>query len=95
MLLQYDDRVRKVTLARGEALFDVAKQSARPFVVVIGERKVIAIGTSFLVRREESGAPAYAVTLVEGRVAVEPLSGPDVLPTVESVVRSMRRRSPR
>jgi transmembrane sensor len=85
VLLQYDDRVRKVTLARGEALFDVAKQSARPFVVVIGERKVVAIGTSFLVRREESGAPAYAVTLVEGRVAVEPLSGPDVLPTAESV----------
>lgn len=80
VVVQYDDHVRRVTLARGEALFNVIKHQSRPFVVVIGDRKVIAVGTSFLVRREEASGTAYAVTLVEGRIAVEPISGPDVLP---------------
>jgi transmembrane sensor len=82
VIVQYDDRVRKVTLASGEALFNVTKHQPRPFVVVIGDRKVIAMGTSFLVRREEPSGSAYAVTLVEGRVAVEPISWPDVLPKI-------------
>jgi transmembrane sensor len=81
VLIQYNDRVRKVTLASGEALFNVTKHQQRPFVVVIGDRKVIALGTSFLVRREESAGSAFAVTLVEGRVAIEPISWPDVLPS--------------
>ena len=81
VIVQYDDRVRKVTLARGEALFNVVKHQSRPFVVVIGDRKVIAAGTSFVVRREEPTGSAFAVTLVEGRVAIEPISWPDVLPT--------------
>jgi transmembrane sensor len=80
VVVQYDDRVRKVTLASGEALFNVTKHQPRPFVVVIGDRKVVAMGTSFVVRREESTGSAFAVTLVEGRVAIEPISWPDVLP---------------
>jgi transmembrane sensor len=58
----------------------VVKHQPRPFVVIVGERKVIAMGTSFEVRREDPNAAAFAVTLVEGRVAVEPISGPDILP---------------
>jgi transmembrane sensor len=81
VVVQYDDRVRKVTLTSGEALFNVTKHQPRPFVVVIGDRKVIAMGTSFLVRREEPAGSAFAVTLVEGRVAIEPISWPDVLPS--------------
>jgi transmembrane sensor len=86
LLVQYDDRVRKVTLTSGEVLFNVTKHQSRPFVVVIGDQKVIAVGTSFMVRREDfsgsaSSATAFAITLVEGRVAVEPLSWPDALPS--------------
>jgi transmembrane sensor len=81
VVIQYDDHVRKVTLAKGEVLFDVIKHQPRPFVVVIGDRKVIAMGTSFLVRREEPTGSAFAVTLVEGRVAIEPISWPDALPS--------------
>jgi transmembrane sensor len=81
IIVQYDDRVRKLILASGEVLFNVIKHQPRPFVVVIGNQKVIAMGTSFLVRREESSESAFAVTLVEGRVAIEPLSWPDVLPS--------------
>jgi transmembrane sensor len=81
VIVQYDDRVRKLTLASGEVLFNVVKHQPRPFVVVIGDQKIIAIGTSFMVRREEPTGPAFAVTLVEGRVAIEPISWPDVLPS--------------
>jgi transmembrane sensor len=81
VIVQYDDRVRKMTLARGEVLFNVIKHQPRPFVVVIGDQKVIAMGTSFMVRREEPTGSAFAVTLVEGRVAIEPISWPDVLPS--------------
>jgi transmembrane sensor len=78
--LQYDDRLRKVTLSRGEAFFHVAKVASKPFVVVAGNRKVIALGTSFLVRCDDPSGAKFAVTLIEGRVAVEPIEGPDLMP---------------
>lgn len=65
----YDEAARRITLLSGEALFEVAKQRARPFIVVVGEREVRALGTSFVVRYEPSRAQA-AVTLVEGKVSV-------------------------
>jgi transmembrane sensor len=80
VLVEYDAHVRKVTLKQGEALFDVVKHQSRPFIVLIGDHKIVALGTSFMVRREESRGSSFAVTLVEGRVAVEPISWPDVLP---------------
>ncbi|WP_293457080.1 FecR domain-containing protein [Phenylobacterium sp.] len=46
----YGDKVRRVVLIRGEALFDVAKDAARPFDVVAGPVRVRAVGTSFTVR---------------------------------------------
>jgi transmembrane sensor len=81
IVIQYDDRVRKVSLVKGEALFNVIKHQLRPFVVVIGDRKVVAMGTSFEVRREDPAGSAFAVTLVEGQVAIEPISWPDTLPS--------------
>jgi transmembrane sensor len=69
--VKYDDNVRRVELAKGEALFNVAKRPEWPFVVVAGERQVTALGTSFVVRRDEA---RVAVTLVEGKVVVAPSS---------------------
>jgi transmembrane sensor len=80
VLIGYTDRVRQVTLVQGEALFNVTKHQRRPFVVIIGSRKVIALGTSFEVRREESRDPSFTVTLIEGHVAVESLAAPNLLP---------------
>jgi transmembrane sensor len=80
VVVQFDEGARKITLKRGEALFDVAKDRTRPFVVIAGERKVIAVGTTFEVRREESAGSTFAVTLMEGHVAIEPISSPDALP---------------
>jgi transmembrane sensor len=78
--VDYTDRVRQVTLDRGEVLFSVTKHQSRPFVVIIGSRKVIALGTSFEVRREDTAEHSFTVTLIEGRVAIEPLAAPDLIP---------------
>lgn len=77
--VHFDKRARTVTLRAGEAFFNVAQNAHWPFVVEAGAQKVIAIGTSFMVRRAED-ADSMTVTLVEGRVAVAPLRTPDVLP---------------
>lgn len=49
--VQFEEGLRRVRLIEGEALFDVAKDSTRPFIVAAGETSVRAIGTSFTVRR--------------------------------------------
>jgi transmembrane sensor len=63
----YSGRERRVTLVRGQAFFDVAKDPSRPFVVVAGSREVIAVGTAFDVRLT---GQQVKVTLVEGKVRV-------------------------
>jgi transmembrane sensor len=80
LIVNYTDRAREVSLTQGEALFNVTKHQSRPFLVIIGSRKVIALGTSFEVRREDARDPSFTVTLIEGRVAIEPLSAPNLLP---------------
>src|ERR1700677_3472535 len=80
VVIRFDEGVRKIILKRGEALFDVVKDRSRPFVVIAGDRKIIAVGTSFEVRREEPAGSTFAVTLVEGHVRIEPISSPNALP---------------
>jgi transmembrane sensor len=63
----YAGHERRVTLVRGEAFFDVAKNATRPFIVSAGSRQVIAVGTAFDVRLQDR---QVKVTLVEGRVRV-------------------------
>jgi transmembrane sensor len=46
---------RNISLIRGEALFDVAKNKHRPFVVSAGDARVRAVGTSFTVSRLPQG----------------------------------------
>lgn len=59
---------RDATLVAGQALFQVAQDAERPFIVTAGDRQVTAIGTQFDVRVEQR---RVRVVLVEGRVAVE------------------------
>jgi transmembrane sensor len=61
-------RERRVSLGRGEAFFEVAKDPKRPFVVVAGHCRVVAVGTQFSVWRE---ADEVRVVVTEGRVRVE------------------------
>jgi len=58
---------RSVDLLDGEALFQVAKDAKRPFVVYSDTTHVRAVGTQFDVYRKASGT---TVTVVEGRVSV-------------------------
>jgi transmembrane sensor len=68
--VHYDKKLRQVNLEKGEALFEVAKRSDWPFVVTAGNRQVTALGTAFIVRRNEED---LAVTLVEGKITVSPV----------------------
>src|SRR3954470_6159342 len=47
--VEYTEERRGITLVKGEALFDVAKNKARPFIVDAGGATVRAVGTSFSV----------------------------------------------
>ncbi len=66
--VDYTPARRGLQLVSGEAWFDVAKDSTRPFVVSAGRHAVTAVGTSFDVRMESSG---LRVAVVEGRVVVD------------------------
>lgn len=58
---------RSLTLDRGQAMFAVAHDAERPFIVTAGDTSVRAIGTRFEVYRAQD---AVRVTLAEGRVQV-------------------------
>lgn len=62
---------RRVRLASGEALFTVAKDPARPFIVETPGGSVRVTGTTFNVRTAPSQA-AFEVTVLEGSVQVRP-----------------------
>jgi transmembrane sensor len=65
--VRFSNGERDVELLEGQALFGVAKDKARPFIVRSGIAVVRAVGTQFDVYRKRSGT---TVTVVEGRVAV-------------------------
>jgi len=63
---------RNVELLEGQAHFEVAKDSHRPFRVRTGSAEVVAVGTMFDVATQ---ATRTTVTLIEGRVNVRTLPG--------------------
>lgn len=58
---------RRVRLVQGEALFEVAHDPARPFLVEAGSAELRAVGTAFNVRIRDS---VVELTVTEGTVAV-------------------------
>jgi transmembrane sensor len=82
--VDYAAHRRSVQLDQGEAIFRVAHDIHRPFVVRIGRRQVTALGTVFDIRREDTRHDDFTVTLIEGRIAVAKISTsalPDQQPT--------------
>jgi transmembrane sensor len=63
--VRLSDHRRDVALLEGQALFRVAKDKQRPFVVQAGDAQVRAVGTEFDVYKKQTGT---VVTVVEGRV---------------------------
>jgi transmembrane sensor len=67
VVVRYRSRERLIALNQGEALFHVAKNPNRPFIVQAALTSVRAVGTVFNVERDARGV---SITVVEGRVAV-------------------------
>lgn len=65
--VKFDHRIRRIFLDQGRALFHVAKNTNRPFLVETDATIVRAVGTAFGVEREARGV---IVTVAEGEVAV-------------------------
>jgi transmembrane sensor len=63
----YSSGRRDLKLLAGEALFEVAKDPARPFIVTAGDAVVRAVGTAFNIRLRDQ---VTEVTVTEGVVAV-------------------------
>ena len=59
--------LRSIVLERGEAVFWVAKDSRRPFVVTANQTRIQAVGTVFTVARSTD---RVVVTVTEGHVTV-------------------------
>lgn len=73
--VNFDQHLRRVRLVRGEAWFEVSKRPTWPFVVSAGGEEIRALGTSFIVRRDND--QGLSVTLVDGRVSVAPVTRDD------------------
>jgi transmembrane sensor len=65
--VKYSKQERDVDLLEGQALFHVAHDAGRPFIVAVGATRIRAVGTQFDVYKKSNGT---VVTVVEGRVAV-------------------------
>lgn len=70
--VRFGKKRRDVQLLEGRAVFEVAHDTARPFVVGAGDGSVTAVGTRFEVQR---GDGDVVVTLAEGIVAVSRQDG--------------------
>lgn len=67
MNVRMKDEARQVELVGGRAKFDVAKDPLRPFTVAVGDKLVVAVGTSFSVELIDG---KVRVVLYEGQVEV-------------------------
>ena len=65
----FGTELRSIAVLRGEALFEVAKDPGRPFVVGTSAGSVRAVGTEFAVAYQ---GDSVVVTVAEGKVAVTP-----------------------
>lgn len=63
-----DEAVRRVTLKKGEAFFDISHDESRPFIVDAGDQHITVLGTKFSVKHTSDG---IKVTVVEGLVRID------------------------
>jgi transmembrane sensor len=72
----YTRNKRRVRLVHGEAYFDIAKDTKRPFIVHAGKGYVHAVGTAFVVKLNKKGVE---VAVEEGIVEFGRKTGPTAL----------------
>jgi transmembrane sensor len=76
--VRLDGDARRVEMADAEAVFDVAHDAKRPFLIGVGDRQVRVVGTEFNLRRR---AGLMDLTVRRGIVEVRPAGAPDAQPT--------------
>jgi transmembrane sensor len=74
--VRFDEKQRLVVLQKGEILVETGHGDARPFIVETREGSMRALGTRFLVKREEQGT---RLSVLQSAVAAHPQSNPDEL----------------
>ncbi len=90
VIVQLTKQQRDIQLVRGEALFEVAHDQSRPFIVQANEGRVRALGTAFAVRLEDG---RVEVMVIEGVVEVTDLSSTPVLnPGTPTTTKARARR---
>jgi transmembrane sensor len=67
--LHYSRNERRLELRSGQAVFEVEKDTERPFIVSAGSGETVALGTVFEVYKRDDDV---LVTLIEGKVAIDP-----------------------
>ncbi|WP_345548764.1 FecR family protein [Microbulbifer aestuariivivens] len=77
LVVSYSREERHTQLVRGEAFFDVARQTARPFTVAAGNAWIRVLGTEFNVERSQQ---TTRVSVTGGTVAVSETSSAAGLP---------------
>lgn len=84
--VQFTPALRRVTLLKGEAHFQVAKNPARPFVVTAGKVEARAVGTAFAV---ELRSREVEVLVTEGVVSVNESADTEspAVPAITSLAR--------
>lgn len=65
--VKFEEHARRLYLEHGRALFHVAKNVERPFLVKVNDTTVRAVGTAFGIERRDA---SVIVTVSEGKVAV-------------------------
>ena len=68
----YSEDVRAVDLIEGRAFFDVARDTARPFIATANKTQVRVLGTAFDMRKDAS---LTNVAVIEGRVDIVDMAG--------------------
>jgi len=91
--VSYTDKIRKVRLLSGEALFDVKHNPNRPFLVYADEQYVRAVGTAFTVSLLRD---KLSVTVVEGTVEFAKLTPPkeETTPNNTSTIQAIPETPP-
>ncbi len=67
LLVDFTPVERRVNVIKGDAVFDVSPDELRPFHVEAGRIRATALGTQFLVQRDDA---RVSVTVLEHRVSV-------------------------
>ena len=74
MDVRFDDKQRRIVLQEGEILVETGHNDPRPFIVETADGSLRALGTRFLVRREEAGT---RLSVLQSAVAAHPQAGAD------------------